>query len=63
MGLGFLELEDPGAVLELIAVVELGVVAGLLSSDPSGTDFVMLMRRGVAPRLRNWAEAPNRKSR
>jgi hypothetical protein len=48
MGLGFLELEDPGAVLELIAVVELGVVAGLLSSDPSGTDFLMLMRSALA---------------
>ena len=31
-GLGFLELKDPGAVLELIAVMELGVVRG--SIDP-----------------------------
>ncbi len=31
-GLGFLELKDPGAVLELIAVMQLGVVRG--SIDP-----------------------------
>src|ERR1700738_2358708 len=34
--LGFLELKDPGAVLELIAVMELGIVRG--SIDPHFVD-------------------------
>jgi hypothetical protein len=34
--LGFLELKDPGAVLELIAVMELSVVRGLI--DPHFVD-------------------------
>ena len=38
-----MKLKDPGAVLELIAVVELGVVAGLLSSDPSGTSLLPMV--------------------
>jgi hypothetical protein len=33
MGLGFLELKDPRAMLELIAVVKLGVVSGSIDPD------------------------------